>query len=310
MQVTDSIKKIEKKCLALSPNPVLYINITQRFLSGKEKNLDSAEYYLDKASKIVSKFSDYEKGNVFFYYGNLYTEKKEYEKAIDNYLKSIEIFEKNKHDENLRDSYRFIAEVYHQINNKNKEAEYFHKYQQISEAIIEQEKKGINISVEKTIKEKESHHQQQKNKLYGLIIAIFLVILVISYFIFKAYQKKKKAKDDLILEKSLETNNLKKQLDSSAFEEIKHLAQTGDPFFLARFQEIYPDFINTLTSNYPDLTANDIKFCAFLKLNLSNKEIMQYEHLSIRTVETKKYRLRKKLGISSKIDLNKWFMEL
>jgi FixJ family two-component response regulator len=72
---------------------------------------------------------------------------------------------------------------------------------------------------------------------------------------------------------------------------------------------LYPEFYNNLTSKYPNLNAGDIKLCAFLKLDFSNKQIAEYEHISVRTVESKKYRLRKKLELSKEIDLNKWVAE-
>ncbi|WP_228404809.1 helix-turn-helix transcriptional regulator [Chryseobacterium wanjuense] len=58
------------------------------------------------------------------------------------------------------------------------------------------------------------------------------------------------------------------------------------------------------------LTTNDLRICALIKLNLTNKEIVQYENISVRTIETKKYRIKKKLGLDTNTDLNKWIMDL
>ncbi|MGE8533556.1 MAG: LuxR C-terminal-related transcriptional regulator [Chryseobacterium sp.] len=44
-------------------------------------------------------------------------------------------------------------------------------------------------------------------------------------------------------------------------------------------------------------------------MDLSNKQIADYDHISIRTVESKKYRLRKKLKLSRDIDLYKWIQD-
>ncbi|KFF75697.1 hypothetical protein HX13_06345 [Chryseobacterium sp. P1-3] len=49
-----------------------------------------------------------------------------------------------------------------------------------------------------------------------------------------------------------------------------------------------------MTKENPALTANDILFCAYIKLNFSNKEIAEYAHLSIRTVESKKVPFKEK----------------
>lgn len=51
LKIPDSIRAMEKKCLALSPEPFLYASIAERFLDEK-KHLDSAEYYLNKGFSI------------------------------------------------------------------------------------------------------------------------------------------------------------------------------------------------------------------------------------------------------------------
>nr|WP_305049535.1 LuxR C-terminal-related transcriptional regulator [Elizabethkingia bruuniana] len=49
---------------------------------------------------------------------------------------------------------------------------------------------------------------------------------------------------------------------------------------------------------------------AFIKLGLNTKEIAQYENVSLRTAESRKYRLKKKLKLDSETSLNKWILEL
>ena len=48
---------------------------------------------------------------------------------------------------------------------------------------------------------------------------------------------------------------------------------------------------------HPSLTPSDLKLCAYLRLNLSSKEIAPMLHISIRSVEIKRYRLRKKINL-------------
>ena len=121
--------------------------------------------------------------------------------------------------------------------------------------------------------------------------------------------KKQKESEEIIIETLNEKSELQVKLNE-AFDELSKLASTNDPFFLSRFKEVYPEFYEKLTTQYPHLTANDIRFSAFLRLNLTTKTIAQYKNISIRTIESRKYRLRKKLGLSSEVDLNKWMMEL
>jgi len=69
--------------------------------------------------------------------------------------------------------------------------------------------------------------------------------------------------------------------------------------FSARFQEVHSGFYGTLLQRYPDLTQNELKLCAFLRLNMSSKDISELTGQSIFALENGRYRLRKKLGISN-----------
>jgi DNA-binding CsgD family transcriptional regulator len=73
--------------------------------------------------------------------------------------------------------------------------------------------------------------------------------------------------------------------------------------FAHHFDKVHTDFLVVLKNRYPGLTANELKLCAYLRMNLSSKEIAQLMNISIRGVEIGRYRLRKKLGISKDINL-------
>jgi len=306
LKMPDSMKSMERKILAISPEPLIYITIANRNL--EEKKPDSTKYYLDKAMAIVDKFSIYEKGKLLFIYGQLYTEKKEYEKALDYYIQSLAIFEKMKSKFDRRITYKLISDTYTALNDSDKASEYLKKYTFVNDSIIIEEKEVTHVHVEKALKQKDQHEKTEKIKLYVLILGIVIAFLVSGYFIGKFYIKKQKRKNKVIIEKSREANTLKKKLNP-AFDEVIQLAKHGDPIFLTRFKEVYSDFYEKMVDQYPSLTSNELKFCALLKLNFSSKEIMDFENISLRTVETRKYRLRKKLSLSSEIDLNKWMME-
>ncbi|MEO8406391.1 MAG: triple tyrosine motif-containing protein, partial [Chitinophagaceae bacterium] len=69
--------------------------------------------------------------------------------------------------------------------------------------------------------------------------------------------------------------------------------------FAKHFDSVHTDYLKRLKEYYPDLTASELKLAAYLRLNLSTKEIAHLMNISIRGVETSRYRLRKKLGLSS-----------
>lgn len=77
--------------------------------------------------------------------------------------------------------------------------------------------------------------------------------------------------------------------------------------FEEHFDILNDGFLQRLKKQCPTLTFDELKVCALLKLNLSSKEIARNLNLSIRGIETKRYRIRKKLGIAKGISLIKHF---
>ena len=73
--------------------------------------------------------------------------------------------------------------------------------------------------------------------------------------------------------------------------------------FQIQFSLAYPDFIEKLTAQYSDLRSGDIKLCCYLKMNMNTKDIAQITGLSVRAIENKRYRLRKKLNLRTDISL-------
>ena len=69
--------------------------------------------------------------------------------------------------------------------------------------------------------------------------------------------------------------------------------------FAVHFDEINNNFLKNLKSHFPKLTNTDLKVCAYLQLNLASKEIAQLMNITVRGVEISRYRLRKKLGLST-----------
>lgn len=73
--------------------------------------------------------------------------------------------------------------------------------------------------------------------------------------------------------------------------------------FELRFKNVYSEFYEKLLKRYPDLSPNEQRLCAFLRLNLTTKEISNISGQSQRAIEMARFRLRKKLGIESQ-DIN------
>lgn len=80
--------------------------------------------------------------------------------------------------------------------------------------------------------------------------------------------------------------------------------QTFTQRLLDKFKSIDPDFVNKLAKDYPELTNNELEFCALLRLGLHNKEIAHILQISHESVIKKRYRLSKKLKKNVTEDIN------
>jgi DNA-binding CsgD family transcriptional regulator len=78
--------------------------------------------------------------------------------------------------------------------------------------------------------------------------------------------------------------------------------------FAQNFDAIHNNFLQKIKSQYPGLSPRDLKLCAYLKLNLTTKDIAPLLNISVRGVEISRYRLRKKMDLPNDTNLNDFMM--
>lgn len=78
--------------------------------------------------------------------------------------------------------------------------------------------------------------------------------------------------------------------------------------FKEAFDNADKDFLKKVKLAHPSLTPNDLRLCAYLRLNLSSKEVAPLLNISVRSVEIKRYRLRKKMELSHEQGLVEYIM--
>lgn len=91
----------------------------------------------------------------------------------------------------------------------------------------------------------------------------------------------------------------------------KSLQKNDDwKLFKEAFNNVDRRFLKKLNKLHPDLSPNDIKLCAYLRLNLSSKEIAPMFNISVKSVEIKRYRLRKKMNLLSDENLTNYILSI
>ena len=91
----------------------------------------------------------------------------------------------------------------------------------------------------------------------------------------------------------------------------RNISDRGDwQIFKSHFDAANSDFLEKLKNIHNTLTPSDLRFCGFLRMNLTSKEIAALLSISLRSVEVKRYRLRKKMALSHDQNLIEYLMNI
>lgn len=110
----------------------------------------------------------------------------------------------------------------------------------------------------------------------------------------------------LLLEINVKETEKRKHIKEIISKINQYNTQSSWEEFRYRFENVQDSFFQKLSAQYPDLTTNDQHLCALLRLGLSTKEIAAITFKEVRSIESGRNRLRKKLGLSEKEDLVKF----
>jgi len=122
-----------------------------------------------------------------------------------------------------------------------------------------------------------------------------------------------------LIKKNEFLNNIKNELKNSKDGNLsyvvklidKNLNNTDDwKLFEEAFNNADKDFLKKMKDVHPKLTPNDLRLCAYLRLNLASKEIAPLLNISPKSVEVKRYRLRKKMGLAHESSLTNYILEM
>jgi hypothetical protein len=80
--------------------------------------------------------------------------------------------------------------------------------------------------------------------------------------------------------------------------------------FEENFAAVHHDFLQSLQQKFPEITTGDLRLAAYIKMDLSSKEIAPLFNISVRSVENKRYRLRVKLSVDSDTSLSDFLMRI
>jgi DNA-binding CsgD family transcriptional regulator len=154
------------------------------------------------------------------------------------------------------------------------------------------------------------------NNINTHILISNTLFCIISFFIYKYLIIKKEMIYSDFINLNIETINvlaIKSKINSDddiKLIELKNIAEKNPNLFYIKFSKNYPLFIEFFKEKYPDLNINEIETCLFFILNYSAKDVARFTNNSVRAIESKKYRIRRKLELNSNENLNEYLILL
>ncbi|WP_313385187.1 hypothetical protein [Chishuiella sp.] len=151
-----------------------------------------------------------------------------------------------------------------------------------------------------------------------------MILFLIVNFIFLEEKRnnyyyslnKNVSKKQMIENLNKELNHLKEiqnkeDISVENLQELIDSLQLNDSIFVDKLSKLFPDFLEKVKlQSSSKLNVSDLKYCGMLKLGFTTKQIALYTNSSIKSVESKKYRLRKKLSIPLEEDSKLWFLNI
>lgn len=189
---------------------------------------------------------------------------------------------------------------------------------------FEREKAVLESKQEKTLLQKEKEHQLieqksqqeitqlEKEKFQLQIQSKNQELASNTMHLVQKSEMLRKIKEDIQkIAKAVTDTPLKKQL-----EKITRNITTDERLdtdweqFAKHFDQVHSQFLQKVSTQYPQLTVKDHRLCAYLKMNLSSKEMTSLMNISVRSVEVARYRLRKKLALGSDVNLVEFMLQV
>lgn len=179
--------------------------------------------------------------------------------------------------------------------------------------ILVEQKKALSQRKQKELKDQESKHKEQlllleqerlQEELAKMERSLKSKTLELANRAKKTHDKNK-----ILLEIKEKTEALEAttQVSKSRITEIEKLIDAcidpDDNTFEIQMSELHQEFFRKMKELYPDLSGNDLRLCAYVKLGFSAKEIADMLHIQPSSVYISRSRLRKKLNLETDEDL-------
>ena len=275
---------------------------------GKRKE---AEFYLKQADELSQK-----EGAGDFFVVDYYVCKGDYELAgdaddasrLDRALEFYNIALKKAKAVDYSGAepeiYKQLAKIYKEKKDVENESYYLKKEIGTSEWLMSKSQANLSATKSKLYIKKSDERSGTSNYVFIVLFVLGLLLVgvlwrrkAIARFFGNRFVKETVVVADT--EESSGVNKVK-------FDELVECLVNDSDGFYVLFLQSFPNFSDNLLEINDKLKSSDIEFCALIIMQLDTKRIAQIKNVTVRAVESKKYRIRKKLNIPPDADIYLW----
>ncbi len=276
----------------------------------KKDDFSKAHQYFEKSLALVKEYNVPIYFNTYTYLANLEEKKENRKQALEYYHKGLANMKEVGDWNSTRRRYKFLANYYRLYKLGNDKAEKYElAYALLNDSLEKENAQVMDVVLNQVLKSKDQESASKVSKSLTIsIIALLLLLVAITFFVWRSRHNRKVLgqREDALQETETINRELTEQIGENKFNNLIELAKSNNPEFLTLFTELYPQFIEALKSRDSNLRSTELEFCAMAFLNFSTKNIAEYTFVTIRAVQVRKNRLRKKFDIPSDADFNNW----
>ncbi len=300
-----TIAKIQGKDISKLQS-IIYQKLGEYYLLSNE--FDRAEHYLNKALKLSKENNNPSNYRIYLGLANALLNKSEISAAINILENAASNVIQPSDNIALYNIYTKLSNIYLEENLDLKKANnYILKAKESKDQIDKNKINAIDQATKIILKEKELDTNKNINNLILISIIAIIGTTIIASLAYNLLKKDTIQANELKKSALQNTKNFNQlAYNEDKFKTLIELAKSNNPEFLFLFKEMYPDFIDFIKSLDPKTRSSELSFLAMTYLNFSTKDISEYTFVTVRAVQVRKNRLRKKYNIDSDWDFNSW----
>lgn len=291
----------EKILLAVASADIALVYRKKNMLDSARKYIqESTIWFMETGQTLSLAVQNRQHGLVAFINGDL-------RKALMHFESFYEGMVELRDLDGQKEVIGYIEEIYTLLDDADKKSYFKEKYAILSDSIAILHKEGMDVVVLKMLKDKSASTKIRNSYSYYYLALAICLMSVLMFWAFRKRLFKGEGKKVMLEESPI----LLTESDEVMSDELLiELFRKNEVTAFVEFKSAHHQFIQKLLDINPSFTVAELKLCALMRLNFETKEIVSLMGYSLRAVESKRYRIRKKVNIPSDMSLKEWMISL